>query len=57
MLAGREDRHMTLAELTPELPVLMVSTQQGTIIDVVHRNGEAYEVEFSKPVRVDWMPS
>jgi hypothetical protein len=48
---------MTLAELTPELPVLMVSTQQGTIIDVVHRNGEAYEVEFSKPVRVDWMPS
>ncbi|UEM23106.1 DUF4926 domain-containing protein [Skermanella mucosa] len=43
---------MTLAEPIPELSVVRVSGQQGTIVHV-HRNGEAYEVEFSNPSRVD----
>jgi len=43
---------MTLAEPIPELSVVMVADQQGTIVHV-HRNGEAYEVEFSNPSRVD----
>ena len=43
---------MTLAEPIPELSVVMVSDQQGTIVHV-HRTGEAYEVEFSDPPRVD----
>jgi hypothetical protein len=30
----------------------MVSDQKGTIVHV-YRNGEAYEVEFSNPSRVD----
>jgi hypothetical protein len=58
---------MTLAEPIPELSVVMVSDQQGTIVHV-YRNGEAYEVEFSNPSRVDtvlareiqaviWVPS
>jgi hypothetical protein len=47
---------MTLAEPIPALSVVMVSDQQGTIVHV-HRNGEAYEVEFSTPPRVDWMQS
>lgn len=36
---------MTLAELIPELSVVMVNGQEGTIVSV-HRNGEAYEAEF-----------
>jgi hypothetical protein len=43
---------MTLVEPIPELAVVMVSNQQGTIVHV-YRNGEAYEVEFSNPSRVD----
>jgi len=43
---------MPLAEPIPELSVVMVSDQQGTIVHV-YRNGEAYEVEFSNPSRVD----
>ena len=37
---------MTLAEPIPELAVILVSDQQGTIVHV-SRNGGAYEVEFS----------
>jgi hypothetical protein len=37
---------MTLAGPFPELSVVLVSDQQGTIVHV-SRNGEAYEVEFS----------
>lgn len=47
---------MTLAEPIPELLVLVVSNQQGTIVHV-YRNGEAYEIEFSNLSRVDWVPS
>jgi hypothetical protein len=47
---------MTLADPIPKLSVLMVSNQQGTIVHV-YRNGEACEVEFSNPSRVDWVPS
>ncbi|UEM03249.1 DUF4926 domain-containing protein [Skermanella rosea] len=43
---------MTLAEPIPELSVVRVFGQQGTIIHV-QRNGEAYDVEFSNPPRVD----
>jgi hypothetical protein len=43
---------MTLAEPIPELSVVMVADQQGTIVHV-YRNGEAYEVEFSNPSRVN----
>ena len=43
---------MTLAEPIPELSVVRVSGQQGTIVHV-HRNGEAYEIEFSNPSRVE----
>jgi hypothetical protein len=47
---------VTLAEPVPELSVVMVSDQQGTIIHVF-RTGEACEDEFSNLSRVDWMPS
>ena len=47
---------MTLAEPIPDLSVIMVSDQQGTIIHVF-RTGEACEVEFSNLSRVDWVPS
>jgi hypothetical protein len=47
---------MTWVEPIPELSVVMVSDQQRTIVSV-HRNGEAYDVEFSNPSQVDWMPS
>jgi len=47
---------MTLAEPFPDLSVVMVSDQQGTIIHV-YRNGEACEEEFSTLLRVDWMLS
>jgi hypothetical protein len=43
---------MTLAEPIPKLLVVRVTDQQGTIVHV-HRNGEAYDVEFSNPSRVD----
>jgi hypothetical protein len=42
---------MTLAEPIPELSAVKVFDQQGTIVHV-HRNGEAYEIEFSNPSRV-----
>jgi hypothetical protein len=47
---------MTWVEPIPELSVVMVAGQQGTIVHV-YRNGEACEVEFSNPSRVDWVPS
>jgi hypothetical protein len=47
---------MTLAEPIPELSVVMVSDQQGTIVHV-YRNGEAYEVEFSNPSLLNWVSS
>ena len=47
---------MTLAEPFPDLSVVMVSDQQGPTV-YVFRNGEAYEVEFSNPLRVDRVPS
>ena len=47
---------MILAEPIPELSVVMIFDQQGTIVHV-YRNGEACEVEFSNPSRVDWVPS
>ena len=43
---------MTLAEPIPEYSVVIVNGQEGTIVSV-HRGGEAYEVEFSNPSRVD----
>jgi len=46
---------MTLAGPFPELSVILVSDQQRTIVHV-SRNGEPYDVEFSYPSRVDWMP-
>jgi|1185.fasta_scaffold1803251_2 hypothetical protein len=52
MLADREDQSINLAEPFPELSVALVSDQQGTIVHV-SRNGEAYEIEFSNPSRVD----
>jgi hypothetical protein len=47
---------MTLAESIPELSVVRFFDQQGTIVHV-HRNGEAYEIEVSNPLRVDPVPS
>jgi hypothetical protein len=47
---------MTLAEPIPDLSVVMVSDQQGTIVHV-YRNGKSTEEEFSTLLRVDWMPS
>jgi len=47
---------MTLAEPIPKLSVVRVSDQKGTIVHV-HRNGEAYDVEFSNLSRVDWVRS
>jgi hypothetical protein len=52
MLADREDQSITLAEPFPELSVVLVFDQQGTIVHV-SRNGEAYEIDFSNPPRVD----
>ncbi len=43
---------MTLAAPIPELSVIRVLDQQGTIVHI-HADGEAYEVEFSDPPRVD----
>jgi hypothetical protein len=47
---------MTLAAPISELSVVKVSDQQRTTVHV-HRNGEAYEVEFTNSPRVDWVPS
>jgi hypothetical protein len=47
---------MTLAETIPELSVVMVADQQGTIVHV-YRNGEAQEVEFSNPSLLNWVSS
>ncbi|UEM18468.1 DUF4926 domain-containing protein [Skermanella mucosa] len=43
---------MTLAAPVPELSIVRVFDQQGTTVHI-HGNGEAYEVEFSDPPRVD----
>jgi hypothetical protein len=43
---------MTLAEPIPEHSVVMVKGQRGTIVHV-HRGGEAYEVEYSDPSRIE----
>ena len=47
---------MTLAAPIPGFSVVMASDQQGMIVHV-YRNGESYEVEFSNPSRVAWVPS
>jgi hypothetical protein len=47
---------MTLAEPIPELSVVMVADQQGTIVHV-YRVGEAYEVKFSNPSLLNWVSS
>lgn len=47
---------MTLAEPIPKLLVARVSDQQGPRV-YVFRSGEAHEVEFSNPPRVDLVPS
>jgi hypothetical protein len=47
---------MTLAEPIPELSVIRVPDQQGTIVHN-HGHGEAYEVGFSTPSPITPVPS
>jgi hypothetical protein len=47
---------MTLVKPISELSVVTVSDQQRMIVHV-SRNNEAYEIEFSNPLRVDPVPS
>jgi hypothetical protein len=43
---------MTWVEPIPELSVVMVNGQEGTIVSAC-RKGEAYEVEFNDPSRIE----
>jgi hypothetical protein len=47
---------MTLAEPIPEHAVVVVRGQEGTIVHV-HHGGDAYDVKFSGPSRVETIPA